>query len=61
MGFGIDNAIYDQTLGHLNARVGLEKLAENVAVRERTIIAPHAFGPQVSGEPRLSVPSWWKQ
>ena len=51
MGFGIDDTIYPQSDTLDNALTSLQYLADLPYIQEKTIIAPHLFGPQVTGGP----------
>ena len=55
MGFGINPAIYTNQDGLYNALGGLQTLAANAAVKARTILTPHIYGFQVTGEPLSSA------
>ena len=50
MGFGINPAIYTNVDGLFNALPGLQTLAGNALVKAHTIITPHIYGFQVTGD-----------
>lgn len=51
MGFGHNDTVYDNSLGFENGLTGVKVAIDNYGVRAKTVIAPHVFGPQITGMP----------
>lgn len=49
-GFGINPEIYNNGPGLSNALGGLQTLVANFAVKNRTLISPHVYGPDTTGK-----------
>lgn len=50
MGFGINPSIYNNQPGLYNALGGLQLILNSPDVKARTVISPHAYGFQVTGD-----------
>lgn len=50
MGFGISPTIFDDSAGLSNAEEGLRVITYNDRVKAATIISPHAYGKEITGD-----------